>query len=156
MQHFGALDRQLRARFARGQRKLPLLRAIKGMILVARQPQSGECRFMTRSAKPNASNISIVRQATPSAWPIRRGPDFCSTMRVVMSGNAALAQSDLQALLRRYGGTTAAIQARMLLAQVLFGQGKVDEGLKELDAVSSPGPFAASLHALKGAGLEQS
>jgi hypothetical protein len=45
MQHFGALDRQLRARFARGQRKLPLLRAIKGMILVARQPQSGECRF---------------------------------------------------------------------------------------------------------------
>src|SRR3954447_10339381 len=44
---------------------------------------------MTRSAKPKASNISIVRQAMPSAWPIRRRLDFCSTMRVVMSGNAA-------------------------------------------------------------------
>jgi hypothetical protein len=29
MQRFGALDRQLRARFARGERELPLLKAIK-------------------------------------------------------------------------------------------------------------------------------
>ena len=35
---------------------------------------------MTRSAKPKASNISIVRQAMPSAWPTRRRLDFCSTM----------------------------------------------------------------------------
>ena len=35
------------------------------------------------------ANISIVRQAIPSAWPSRRGPDFCSTMRVATSGKAA-------------------------------------------------------------------
>ena len=74
---------------------------------------------------------------------------------VFQSGNTALAQSDLQALLRRYGGTSAAIQARMLLAQVHFGQGKVDDGLRELNAISSPGIHAASVHALKAAGLEQ-
>src|SRR5271154_2036681 len=45
--------------------------------------------FSTRSLKPNASNISIVRQAIPSAWPSSSGPDFCSTIRVLMSENAA-------------------------------------------------------------------
>jgi predicted negative regulator of RcsB-dependent stress response len=80
---------------------------------------------------------------------------LAAAQSVVQSGNAALAQSDLQALLRRYGGTTASIQARLLLAQVHFGAGKVDEGLKELDAIGSPGPFAASVHSLRGAGLEQ-
>jgi len=98
----------------------------------------------------------MLWKASAEKKEVRASQALSAAQNVVMSGNAALAQSDLQALLRRYGGTTAAIQARMLLAQVLFGQGKVDEGLKELDAVTSPGPFAASLHALKGAGLEQS
>ena len=39
------------------------------------------------SLSPNASNISTVRQATPSAWPSWSGPDRRSTMRVVMPGN---------------------------------------------------------------------
>ena len=39
------LDRQLRARFARGERELPLLKVIKGAILAARSPESGECRL---------------------------------------------------------------------------------------------------------------
>ena len=38
--------------------------------------------------KPKASNISIVRQAMPSAWPRSSGPGFCSTMQVLMSGKA--------------------------------------------------------------------
>jgi predicted negative regulator of RcsB-dependent stress response len=43
----------------------------------------------------------------------------------------------------------------MLLAQVHFGQGKIDDGLRVLDAVDSPGIFASSVHGLKAAGLEQ-
>ena len=43
----------------------------------------------TRSLKPKASNISMVRQAMPSAWPSSSGPDFCSTIRVLISGKAA-------------------------------------------------------------------
>ena len=120
-------------------------------------------------ARANANKLSIAALVVVAAvaagmlWKasaekkeVRASQALAAAQNVVMSGNAALAQSDLQALLRRYGGTTAATQARMLLAQVLFGQGKVDEGLKELDAVSAPGPYAASLHALKAAGLEQS
>jgi predicted negative regulator of RcsB-dependent stress response len=86
----------------------------------------------------------------------RASAALASAQIVVASGNAALAQSDLQALISRYGGTKAAIQGRMLLAQVHFGQGKVEDGIRELDAIGSAGPYAASVHALKGAGLEQS
>src|SRR6267378_1663106 len=45
--------------------------------------------FNTRSLKPKASNISMVRQAMPSAWPSSNGPDFRSTIWVLMSGKAA-------------------------------------------------------------------
>ena len=31
----------------------------------------------------------MVRQAMPSAWPSSSRPGFCSTMQVLMSGNAA-------------------------------------------------------------------
>lgn len=74
---------------------------------------------------------------------------------VVQSGNAALAQSDLQDFLRRYDGTKASVQARMLLAKVQFEQGKAEEGLAALAAVKSPGAFGAAFHALRAAGLEQ-
>jgi predicted RNase H-like HicB family nuclease len=43
----------------------------------------------TFSTKPNASNISMVRQAIPSVWPSCSGPSFCSTMQLLMSANAA-------------------------------------------------------------------
>jgi tetratricopeptide (TPR) repeat protein len=43
----------------------------------------------------------------------------------------------------------------MLLAQVHYQQGKIEDGLKELDAIGSPGPYEASVHALRAAGLEQ-
>jgi|SoiMethySBSTD1v2_1073268.scaffolds.fasta_scaffold37790_4 predicted negative regulator of RcsB-dependent stress response len=103
-----------------------------------------------------AAAIGLLWRASADKKEVRASQALASAQGVVQSGNAALAQSDLQALLRRYGGTTAALQARLLLTQVYFGQGKVAEGLKELDAISSPGPFAASLHSLRAAGLEQS
>jgi predicted negative regulator of RcsB-dependent stress response len=99
--------------------------------------------------------VGLLWRSSADKKEVRASQALAAAQSVVQSGNAALAQSDLQALLRRYGGTTAAIQARMLLAQVHFGQGKVDEGLRELNAISSPGIYASSVHALKAAGLEQ-
>lgn len=99
--------------------------------------------------------VGLLWRASADKKEVRASQALAAAQSVVQSGNAALAQSDLQALLRRYGGTTAAIQARMLLAQVHFGQGKIEDGLKELDAIGSPGPYAASVHGLKAAGLEQ-
>jgi len=45
MQRFDVLDRRLRARLARREREFPLLKAIKGVILAAKPPESGECRL---------------------------------------------------------------------------------------------------------------
>ena len=100
--------------------------------------------------------VVFLWRASAEKKELRASEALANATAVVQSGNVALAQSDLQALLRRYGGTSAAIQARMLLARVHFGAGKVDEGLRELNAISSPGIYTASVHGLRAAGLEQS
>jgi predicted negative regulator of RcsB-dependent stress response len=102
-----------------------------------------------------AAAVGLLWRASADKKEVRASQALASAQAVVQSGNAALAQSDLQALLRRYGGTSAAIQARLLLAQVQVGQGKIEEGLRELNEIKSPGLYAASVHALKAAGLEQ-
>jgi predicted negative regulator of RcsB-dependent stress response len=75
--------------------------------------------------------------------------------RSVASGNLPLAAADLQKLVQRYGSTSAGIQARLLLAQVQFQQGKVAEGMKILDEAGSAGALQASLHGLRAGGYEQ-
>jgi predicted negative regulator of RcsB-dependent stress response len=102
-----------------------------------------------------AAAVGLLWRASAEKKEVRASQALGAAQSVVQSGNAALAQSDLTALIRRYGGTSAATQARLLLAQVHFGQGKVDEGLKELDAVGASGVYGASVHALKAGGLEQ-
>jgi len=72
------------------------------------------------------------------------------------SGNTALAQSDLQKVVSKFGGTSAGIQARLLLAQTYYDQQKFAEGLKVLEQVGDPAPFTASFHAIRAAGFEQS
>lgn len=80
-----------------------------------------------------------------------------SAARTFSSGNLPLAQSDLEKVVARYGSTNAGAQARLLLAQILFEQSKVDSGLRVLQDVGSGpgGAFAASVHALRAGGLEQ-
>lgn len=87
----------------------------------------------------------------------RAEQSLLSASRTFSSGNLPLAQSDLEKLIARYGSTSAGGQARMLLAQILFNQNKVDSGLKVLDGVGAGpgGAFTASVHALRAAGHEQ-
>jgi tetratricopeptide (TPR) repeat protein len=102
-----------------------------------------------------AAAIGMLWRASAEKKQVRASQALAAAQAVAQSGNAALAQSDLRALLRRYGGTKAAVQARILLAQVLYTQEKFEEGLKELEATSPSGPSAASYYGLKAAGLEQ-
>ena len=77
--------------------------------------------------------------------------------RSYYTGNLPLAQSDLQKVVTRFGGTTGAVQSAMLLAQVLYDQGKHAEGIAELEKVVDDGaaePFRTSIRALIGAGYE--
>ena len=87
---------------------------------------------------------------------LNAGRSLSEAQRSFTAGNLALAQSDLQKLVQRYDGTVASDQGRLLLAQVYYDQSKVSEGLKALDGISESGPFKASLHAIRAAGLEQS
>lgn len=73
------------------------------------------------------------------------------------SGNAALAQSDLEKMVKRFEGTPAATQGTLLLASLLYERGQYQQGIDALAKVSSKGdPFMrAAAENLIGAGYEQ-
>ena len=88
-----------------------------------------------RSARPNASNISTVRQATPSACPTSSGPSLRSTITVVSSGKLRELRGEDEA-----GGATADDEHVGLLREARgpFGDGRVgmlDERIAGLVAV---------------------
>jgi predicted negative regulator of RcsB-dependent stress response len=70
------------------------------------------------------------------------------------SGNTALAKSDLEKLVTRYPGTTGGTQATILLAQILYSEGKHDDGINRLNAAvgSAPGHFGAAIEELLAGG----
>lgn len=88
----------------------------------------------------------------------KAGSDFQSAEAIFMSGNKLLAQTELEKITTRYKGTTSGTQAAMLIAQVLYEQGKHAEGIAQLEAAvgSSPDALRAGIHALIGSGLESS
>src|SRR5258706_5055615 len=74
------------------------------------------------------------------------------------AGNLALAQSDLQKIYTRYGSTGAGVEAAMLLAQIDFDSGKIQDGISRLEKVA--GSSAASdnestIRSLEGDGYAQ-
>lgn len=74
--------------------------------------------------------------------------------RSVYSGNLPLAQSDLKKVLDRFGGTPAADRAALLMTQVLYDQGKYDEGMKQLAGLTGSKTMAASAEGLIATGYE--
>jgi predicted negative regulator of RcsB-dependent stress response len=75
--------------------------------------------------------------------------------QALSAGNAALAQTDLDRIATRYRGTPAGAQAALVLAQMKYDQGKVEEGLKVLEPYQTggaAGPNLPSVLALSGDG----
>jgi predicted negative regulator of RcsB-dependent stress response len=71
------------------------------------------------------------------------------------AGNMLLAETDLKKVVDRYSGTSAGVEASMMLAQVLYQKQKQEDGIKVLTAAQSAaasGPFAASIEGLIAAG----
>jgi predicted negative regulator of RcsB-dependent stress response len=78
--------------------------------------------------------------------------------QAVMQGNTALAQNDLQSLIRRYGNTRAGVQAGLVLAEVHYEKGEYQKGIDVLRDVvdkSAAEPSRAKIHALIGDGQQQ-
>jgi predicted negative regulator of RcsB-dependent stress response len=68
------------------------------------------------------------------------------------------AQTQLERLVQNFEGTPAAGQGLLRLAQLLYEQGKYEDGVRRLEgafAEYDEGPFAAALRQLAGAGYEQ-
>ncbi|HKG92976.1 MAG TPA: tetratricopeptide repeat protein [Gemmatimonadaceae bacterium] len=83
---------------------------------------------------------------------------YASAQRSAMTGNPALAQSDLKKVVGRYEGTAAATRAQILMAELLFDEGKFAEGMAELDRASKSGPpdeLKPTIEILRAAGLEE-
>ena len=74
-------------------------------------------------------------------------------------GNLPLAESDLRKLITRYDGTSAAQQARLTLAQLLFDENKFAQGIdalkQALPALEKSPDFASPAHLMMAAGYEQ-
>ena len=75
--------------------------------------------------------------------------------RSMLSGNLPLAQSDLQKVVTRFDGTSAADRATIALAQVLFEQKKYAEGIAKLTPLADSRTEGASAQGLIATGYEE-
>jgi tetratricopeptide (TPR) repeat protein len=73
----------------------------------------------------------------------RSSRDLLAARQSIATGNAPLAQSDLQKLVDRYEGTTAATQASLLLAELSYEKGEYPKGIDALQKAKDA-KFAAS------------
>jgi predicted negative regulator of RcsB-dependent stress response len=84
---------------------------------------------------------------------------YFDAQRSVSAGNLPLAESDLRKMIERYDGTPSAIEARLQLAQVLYDQGKYQQGVDELKpkegSLDSDKNYGSSVHLVIAGGLEQ-
>ena len=84
---------------------------------------------------------------------------YFEAQRSVMAGNLPLAEADLRKMVTRYDGTTPAMEARLMLAQVLYNQGKFQQAVDELkraeDEIGGSDEFGSSVHLVLAGGLEQ-
>ena len=75
--------------------------------------------------------------------------------RSMLSGNLPLAQSDLQKVVTRFDGTSAADRATIALAPVLFEQKKYAEGIAKLTPLADSRTEGASAQGLIATGYEE-
>ena len=82
---------------------------------------------------------------------------YSTAERSYFSGNPKLAETDLNKVVERYGGTTAGVRGSMLLAKHYFEQSKAPDGVSALRAALGRGaskPFRSEILGLMGAGFE--
>ncbi len=84
---------------------------------------------------------------------------YFTAQRSVVAGNLPLAESDLRKMVTRYSGTPGAMEASLVLAQVMYDQGKVQAGLDEVkkseDKIGGSKEFGSAVHVVIANGYEQ-
>ena len=74
-----------------------------------------------------AAGIYIAYSKAKESKAAKAESAYASAQRSALTGNPALAQSDLKKVVSRYEGTPAAVHAQLMLAQLLFDEGKYAE-----------------------------
>lgn len=112
--------------------------------------------------------VVLLIAAGGGAWFYNRSQDlkheraesaYFAAQRSVSPGNLPLAEADLRKMVKRYDGTDGAIQGRLLLAQILYDQGKYQDGITQLrdaaDEIGKSDEFGSSAFLVMAAGYEQ-
>lgn len=83
---------------------------------------------------------------------------FATAQSAFYSGNAPLAKSDLEKAVTRYAGTSGGAQAAILLAQILYGEARYDDGIRHLTTAlgDAPAHFVPSVEETIAAGYADS
>lgn len=112
------------------------------VIAVAIVVIAGGFWFYTKSHEARARNAATALQQAQLA---------------VASGNLALAQSNLESIVDRYGATRSGKQARLILAEVRYDRGQFADGVSVLQPLTNEDDegLRASAYNLVGAGYEQ-
>jgi predicted negative regulator of RcsB-dependent stress response len=113
--------------------------------------------FALVGAAAVAGGVALYRGARDTKAE-RAEQALAQAQQSLVSGNAPLAQTDLQKVVKQYEGTSAGVQGTLLLAQLFYDQGKPAEGLKLLEEAQRSGAAErsrAAIFALTAAGYEQ-
>jgi predicted negative regulator of RcsB-dependent stress response len=99
---------------------------------------------------------ALVWRSLKSGEAERAEQQFSRAQQPLLSGDVAGAERELRNVITAAGDTPAGVQARLLLAKVLYEQNKYKEGVELLDGFDGDRPEqkAAAL-SLKAAGLEE-
>jgi predicted negative regulator of RcsB-dependent stress response len=85
----------------------------------------------------------------------RAEQNLLQAKQAVVQGNAALAQNDLQNVMKRYGKTRAGVEAGLVLAEIHYGRREFQKGIDALRGVlnkAAAEPSVSKIHALIGDG----
>lgn len=142
--------------------------------------KTGEAARPSLTLEPESLGDTLVRYQRPiligaivlvaglgGVWMWRRSAEvkesraaeaYASAEAAFGAGNTVLAQPELEKVATRYVGTAAGTQAAMLLAQILFDEGKHADGIAGLERAlaSAPEALRAGTQALIAAGHEAS
>jgi predicted negative regulator of RcsB-dependent stress response len=112
--------------------------------------------------------VIVIAAAVGGVWFYRRSEQlkaeraeraFYAAEQSMAAGNLPLAESDLRKMITRYDGTTASRQATLTLAQIMYDQGKHQEGVtllkQAIPRLEASEDFASSGHLLLATGYEQ-
>ncbi|MDE3052443.1 MAG: tetratricopeptide repeat protein [Gemmatimonadota bacterium] len=123
--------------------------------------------WFQRNARSVAVAVVVIAAGAGAYWFYNRSVDIKNqnaeqalntALQSVQSGNKALATSDLQKVVTRYGDTQSGIEAGLLMAQLDFNDQKVPEGVTLLEGLTRSGAAKlqlASIYSLMGDGQMQ-